>query len=94
MARKPTELRPLMIRIPEALRRKLEKEAARNDRSMNAEIIDRLQQSLTLPNVVEATANLTAMVEKLNVVNFGGASGVTTNKSTNVGRAKDEGEGP
>ena len=93
MARKPTELRPLMIRIPEALRGKLEKQAAQNDRSMNAEIIYRLEQSLTLPNVVKATATLTAMVEKLNVVSFGGAPGVTTDKPTNIGRVKDEGEG-
>jgi hypothetical protein len=45
MARKPTELRPLMTRIPERLRRRLEKAAARIDRSMNAEIIHRLEQS-------------------------------------------------
>ena len=45
MARKPTELRPIMTRVPEGLRRKLEREAKRNDRSMNAEIIHRLEQS-------------------------------------------------
>ena len=39
MALKPTDLRPVMTRIPEGLRRKLEREAGRNDRSMNAEII-------------------------------------------------------
>jgi plasmid stability protein len=90
MARKPTELRPLMIRIPEALRRKLEKEAARNDRSMNAEIIYKLEQSFTLPEQAEATA--TAVLEKWRAVNFEGAPGVTRDKRTNIGRGKDEGE--
>jgi Arc-like DNA binding domain len=45
MARKPTELRPLMLRIPEALRKRIEVEATKNDRSMNSEIINRLQNS-------------------------------------------------
>jgi hypothetical protein len=45
MARKPTELRPLMARLPEALRQRLERAAERNARSMNAEMIDRLQAS-------------------------------------------------
>jgi plasmid stability protein len=35
-----------MTRLPEALCRRLEREAAREGRSMNAEIIHRLQQSL------------------------------------------------
>src|SRR5262245_13909891 len=46
MARKPAELRPLMTRVPERLRRKLEREANRNDRSMNSEIVSRLERSL------------------------------------------------
>lgn len=49
MARKATELRPLMLRIPEGLRRRLEKEAARTDRSMNAEITHRLERSFDPP---------------------------------------------
>jgi hypothetical protein len=47
MAKKSTELRPVMTRIPEGLRRRLEREAKRNARSMNAEIIHRLEHSLT-----------------------------------------------
>jgi len=43
--RKGQELRPVMTRIPEGLRRKLEREAEQNRRSMNAEIIHRLTQS-------------------------------------------------
>jgi Arc-like DNA binding domain len=46
MARKPTELRPIMARLPEGLRRRLEREAKRNNRSMNAEIINRLFRSI------------------------------------------------
>jgi hypothetical protein len=45
MVRKSQELRPVMTRIPEGLRRKLEREAEQNRRSMNAEIIHRLMQS-------------------------------------------------
>src|SRR5262245_43718008 len=57
MARKPTELRPLMTRIPERLRRQLEKAAVRIDRSMNAEIIHRLEQSF------QADADATRLAE-------------------------------
>ena len=45
VARKTEELRPVMTRLPEALRRRLEREAARNHRSMNTEIIHRLEDS-------------------------------------------------
>jgi Arc-like DNA binding dprotein len=45
MVRKSRQLRPVMTRIPEGLRRKLEREAELNRRSMNAEIIDRLESS-------------------------------------------------
>lgn len=45
MVRKSQKLRPLMARIPEGLRRKLEREAEQNRRSMNAELIHRLTQS-------------------------------------------------
>ena len=45
MARRTQELRPVMVRIPEGLRRRLEREAVRNGRSMNTEIIHRLERS-------------------------------------------------
>jgi hypothetical protein len=45
MVRKSKQLRPVMTRIPEGLRRKLEREAEQNRCSMNAEIIDRLESS-------------------------------------------------
>ena len=45
MARKPTDQVQLKLRFDEKLRRKLELAAERADRSMNAEIIYRLEQS-------------------------------------------------
>jgi hypothetical protein len=45
MVRKSQELRPVMTRIPEGLRRRLEREAEQNRRSMNAEIVHRLEES-------------------------------------------------
>jgi|SRR6476660_4543129 hypothetical protein len=45
MARKPTDEVQLKLRFSEALRRRLEREAKRFERSMNAEIIHRLEQS-------------------------------------------------
>ena len=45
MVRKSKQLRPVMTRIPEGLRRRLEREAELNRRSMNAEIISRLESS-------------------------------------------------
>jgi hypothetical protein len=35
----------LKVRLPESLRRQLERDAARNQRSMNSEIVDRLHRS-------------------------------------------------
>jgi|SRR5215467_2879550 len=46
MARKPHDLHPTMVRFPEAMRRELEQSAALHGRSLNAEIIYLLNQSL------------------------------------------------
>src|SRR5262249_17720779 len=50
MARKDSKprLAQVKVRLPEALRRQLEHEAARDGRSMNAEIIKRLGESLRM----------------------------------------------
>src|SRR5262249_17258241 len=48
MARKSSELRPVMVRLPETLRRRVERDAERNGRSMNTEIIHRIEQSFAL----------------------------------------------
>jgi hypothetical protein len=45
MARKAGELRPVMARIPEGLRRRLARAASAVPRSMNAEMVHRLQRS-------------------------------------------------
>src|SRR5262245_42202275 len=50
------ELRAVMTRIPERLRRRLEREAERHRRSMNAEIVHRLQESFDLPDHAAAIA--------------------------------------
>jgi len=46
MARKPTDTIKLNLRFPEALRRLLEREAMKEGRSLNTEIVDRLYRSL------------------------------------------------
>jgi hypothetical protein len=47
VARKDKELHPTMVRLPERLRQHLEQNASLNGRSMNSEIIYRLERSLT-----------------------------------------------
>jgi hypothetical protein len=47
-----------MTRLPEGLRRQLERDAARNVRSMNAEIIHRLEQSYRRQDQEKQTAKL------------------------------------
>ena len=56
MAPKDEELRPVMTRIPERLRRRLEREARFRRRSMNAEIVRRLQESFDIPDQASAIA--------------------------------------
>ena len=46
MARKSTDIVKLQLRFSEAMRWRLERAATRNNRSMNTEIIHRLQESL------------------------------------------------
>jgi hypothetical protein len=46
MARKPTDTIKLNLRFSEALRRQLEREAKKERRSLNTEIVERLYRSL------------------------------------------------
>jgi hypothetical protein len=55
MARKPTDMVQLKLRFPEAVRRRLEREAKRNNRSMNTEIINRLQRTFAIDDSGAAT---------------------------------------
>src|SRR5262249_29666135 len=54
MVRKDQELRPVMTRIPEGLRRRLEREAKFRGRSMNAEIVKRLQEAFDIVDQTSA----------------------------------------
>jgi hypothetical protein len=56
MARKPSDTVQLKLRFPEALRRLLERAAKANDRSMNAEIVHRLEQSFHADPAVDLVA--------------------------------------
>jgi hypothetical protein len=61
----------LKLRFPERLRQRIEAAANRNQRSMNAEIIDRLEHSFQRQDhsaLAEATA--TAIVDKLQSVGW------------------------
>jgi uncharacterized protein YpiB (UPF0302 family) len=53
MQRPPTATVNLKLRLEERLRRQLEREARKADRSMNAEIIDRLEKSFAEPALLE-----------------------------------------
>jgi Arc-like DNA binding dprotein len=57
MAQKGPELRPVMTRIPERLRQRLEREAKFRRRSMNMEIVSRLQESFDIPDQASAIAS-------------------------------------
>ena len=64
MTRKIKELRPVMTRIPEGLRRQLELSARRSGRSMNAEIIHRLKQSFPgEPSMEEILARIREIIK-------------------------------
>src|SRR5262249_8651792 len=56
MARKRTDPIKLQLRLTEVLRRHLERAAERNGRSMNAEIISRLEHSFTAPKLAAEVA--------------------------------------
>jgi len=45
MAKKSTAIVPTMLRIREDLRKRLEREAKKKDHSLNAEMVERLEQS-------------------------------------------------
>jgi hypothetical protein len=76
MARKPTDEVQLKLRFDEKLRRRLAREAERNDRSMNAEIVLRLESSFqqedteqlfkrALAALVEDVQNIKQQAERL-----------------------------
>ena len=73
MARKAQELTGVMVRLPEKLRRRLERTASTRGRSMNTEIIHRLEQSFareaallrTVPPLVDALTESVRALERI-----------------------------
>jgi Arc-like DNA binding domain len=86
VARKIKELRPVMTRIPEGLRRRLARSADRSGRSMNAEIIHRLEQSFSSQDEASkrrrdahlVTAGVKAQLERFLKGSAQGAAGEIT----------------
>jgi hypothetical protein len=62
VARKPIKLQ---LRLDEPLRRRLERLAARNERSMNAEIIHRLEESIRNELTAAKMSEIIARLDKL-----------------------------
>jgi hypothetical protein len=56
MARKPTDTVQLKLRFSEALRRRLERAAKANNRSLNSEIVGRLEDSFSSDPAVDKIA--------------------------------------
>jgi Arc-like DNA binding domain len=71
MARKPDDLHPTMVRLPETLRRDLDRWADLHGRSLNAEIIYRLEQSLADDKGGRSLSDRLDQIEK-NLDFFGG----------------------
>jgi hypothetical protein len=72
MARKQSDTVQLKLRFPEKLRQRIEVAAGRNQRSMNSEIVHRLEQSFEKDDraalVLEAAqAATTAMADKFEI---------------------------
>jgi len=56
VTRKSTDMVQLKLRFSEGVRRRLEREAKRNNRSMNTEIIHRLQRTFAIDDSTAATS--------------------------------------
>ena len=67
MAKKMSETIHLKLRLPEGLRRVLEKSAAKNERSMNSEIIYLLQQALQFGDLEAVTSTAVQTAARLAV---------------------------
>ncbi|MET4721805.1 hypothetical protein ABIF64_005978 [Bradyrhizobium japonicum] len=81
MSRKPMDPVKLNLRFTEALRARLEKQAERNNRSMNEEIVRRLEESFGKDDLMDALEKLSDRVTvKINDV------------IVKQGRARDKGD--
>ena len=70
VTQKPNELVPLMTRLPEALRRRLEQAAAKSGRSMNGELIYRLQESFSKEDRKEETKKIVGLAVQQSTAAF------------------------
>jgi hypothetical protein len=85
MSRKPSQTVQLKLRFPEKLRQRIESAAAGNKRSMNGEIVQRLEQSFQKDDLLarEATvaqAAATTALEQFKVASEGKIDPVGTIK--------------
>ena len=64
MARKPSDVTQVKIRVREDLRRQLEQAAKKRDVSINFEMTDRLKASFDLPPLSKITADLENVYER------------------------------
>ncbi len=62
--KKPSDVVGLTLRLTEELRSKLEAEAQSNDRSLNSEVIDRLEQSVSAPRELSALVYVMSEIAK------------------------------
>ena len=75
MARRPTDTAELKLRLPERLRRLIERQAEKSNRSLNAEMVHRLEQSFSRAEIEEIiNATLDAALERLNIKPAGSGS--------------------
>ena len=65
MARKPSDVIQIKIRVREDLRRQLEQAANKADRSINSEMASRLANSFNLPKLNEITGRLENVYTRL-----------------------------
>jgi plasmid stability protein len=70
VAKKSTETIHLKLRLPEGLRRQIEKSAARSERSMNSEILYLLQQALQFGDLEAVTRSAVETAAKQAVVDI------------------------
>jgi hypothetical protein len=91
VARKPTDTVKLQLRFHEALRRRLVQEAKKHNRSLNAEIVHRLDQSLDVPEQAAALANEVRSAVKSAFFEWR-STDVPLGRTGSISTAEDDGE--
>jgi Arc-like DNA binding dprotein len=78
--RKPADLVKLNLRFAEALRLRLEKHAERNNRSLNSEIVRRLEESFRKDDIISAIDSASDKTSKAIIDAFKGGEVYSTEK--------------